>query len=499
MCIRDSLALFCGLAWAGDRLPAQSADAAPAAPDLRYLLAYDGGGTLHVTLSYAPLRRDVTTFTYGEPRFGGQADIFDSLANIQASPPARLSVDAATRTITVEHPGDGPVTIEYDVRESHMAEQGMKGELFRPMIRADYFYCHGINLFLRMDLRPQGRIIRQSVAWAKRPRFPLYYPFDPENRGERPALWDDDAALLSPLTGSDDLSVDRIAVGRSPAYLVLRINRRNDFNRKLILDYFARYYAALRRFWRDDGDRPFSLMLQPFLEARHDIGGMAFGSGFLSKYAPVSDTILTPDRVFNLSHEIGHYWLGSGGLHMGMDHQWFSEGFNDFVTYAVLLAARFSLPRSFVHALDVVFGKLYASPVRNTPNADVFRNYWTMGDYNKLPYWRGCLFAFYLDNRIGLATDGAKGLRDLLLELRARRKGAPGDEGMTVPEFVEAASVFLPRDEVQSALDAYIIAGQPIPFSRDMLLPMYRIDGKDGIPTLSVADEKALFARFGID
>jgi len=70
---------------------------------------------------------------------------------------------------------------------------------------------------------------------------------------------------------------------------------------------------------------------------------------------------------------------------------------------------------------------------------------------------------------------------------------------MTVPEFVEAASVFLPRDEVQSALDAYIIAGQPIPFSRDMLLPMYRIDGKDGIPTLSVADEKALFARFGID
>ncbi|MCX6561246.1 MAG: hypothetical protein NTZ26_12130 [Candidatus Aminicenantes bacterium] len=471
---------------------------AQAGVDLQYRLSYVGGDTVHVSLLYKPFVQDRTTFTYGEPRFGGQADILDCLKNVQAASPATIKIDARSRTITLDYPGLEPVSINYDIRESHMAEQAMRGELFRPMIRKDYFYGHGVNIFLNPAPGPAGRKARQSVQWEKKPPFPLFYPFDPENRGETPAAGSVDSFLFSPITGARDLTVDKIAVGRSSVYLVLRLSPGAYFNRERIREYVRRYYAVLRRYWRDDDDKPYSLILQPFLGVDYNIGGVAFGNGFLSKYADLSDTILTPDRFFNLSHETGHRWLGGGGLNMGTDDQWFSEGFNDFVTLGALLAARYAAPSEFEFGLNDIMQAHYASPVKNTPNADVFKNYWKMGDDNKLPYRRGALFAFYLDNRIGLATDGGMGLRDLLLALAAFRKGQTEGYELTLADFVRAASIWLPADEVRADLAKYIIAGDPIPFSQEMLLPIYQIAWKDGIPNLKVIDPNKLFLRFSV-
>ena len=62
----------------------------------------------------------------------------------------------------------------------------------------------------------------------------------------------------------------------------------------------------------------------------------------------------------------------------------------------------------FDSAFNQLFRSFYNSPIRNTPNNKIFENFWLLGDYAKLPYWRGCVFAFYLDNQLSIATRNNK-------------------------------------------------------------------------------------------
>lgn len=467
--------------------------------DLRYQVDYGDSNIVHVRLLYSPIQEDSTSFTYGEPRFGGQADIFEGIKNVRVSSQGSLRIDTASRTIAVHYPGKKTVVLDYDVQETHTKGQGFKGELFRPMIRNDYFYCHGVNLFLAPVLKNPDRAATQSLSWTKLPPFPLFYPFDPGNRGEKSSAGRVSSFMFSPITGSHDLTVEEVRVGSSTNYLVLRLNRQNAFNREIIVDYFKRYFSVIRRFWNDDDTGHFSLILHPFLDVDHNIGGVAFSNGFLSKYLHRTDTILTADRIFNLSHETGHHWIGGGFLSMGTENQWFDEGFNDYVTYYALVASQYLKPPAFESGLNDIFKKHYSSAVNRTPNDSVFLNYWKMGDYNKLPYWRGCIFAFYLDNQIGLTSGGRKGIRDLMLSLASFCKGKKDDYEMTVADFIKVASAYLPGDKVRSSIETFIISGDPIKFTKEMLLPQYDIIWKDGVPVLTITDTAKFIARFSVD
>jgi len=138
----------------------------------------------------------------------------------------------------------------------------------------------------------------------------------------------------------------------------------------------------------------------------------------------------------------------------------------------------------------------YGSPVKNTPNNKILDNYWNLGDYNRLPYRRGCLFAFWLDNRIAIETAGKYGARDFLLTLDKKCRGKGAGYVFTRNDFIEAASGYIQKDEITRAYDRYIIAGDPILFKNKMLLPCYAISYKESIPTLIIRDRKTFLKRF---
>jgi len=181
---------------------------------------------------------------------------------------------------------------------------------------------------------------------------------------------------------------------------------------------------------------------------------------------------------------------------MNINNQWFGEGFNDYITFKTLLSAGLINAQGFENRMNEVLKLHYSSAIRNTPNDSVFANYWKMGDYNKLPYRRGCIFAFYLDNQIRIHSGGKETIRNLMLSLAYFRKGKPPRYEITMEDFIKVMNEFLVRLENKDIIDDFIIRGNPIPFDNAMLIPEIRVSTENGIPQIKIVDEKKFMAIF---
>jgi predicted metalloprotease with PDZ domain len=468
--------------------------------DLCYEITLKGEHRIHVKLVYMPVDRDSTVFVYGEPLFGGQKDISKCLMGVKAEAPAKIKADWPQRRLTVYYKGKKPVTIEYDIADEGRKDKDAKSELYRPVIQKDYLYCHGINLFLRPLFRSARGEIVQSVRWLNKPPYPVFFSYDPANKGDKLYAGDVNDFMFCLLTGAKNLSVDNIKIGNTAVSVVLNAGSRPDENRKTVNEYIKRYYHSIMHFWNDEEPARFSFVLQPFLCSVQDIGGMAFDNGFVAKYSVSGGLILNDDRIFTISHEIGHRWIGGDGINAGINNLWFTEGFNDYVTYYVLLSSKLITPDKFLKEFNArTMQSHYGSSVKNIPNAKVFDNFWKLGDCNRLPYRRGCLFAFWLDNRIAMATGGKKDIRDFLLALDKLCKKKETGYVFTKADFVKTASEYVPADIIDQSYDRYIMAGDPILFTSKMLMPFYGISYRGSIPGLVIKDKKAFSKRFELN
>jgi len=476
--------------------PEKEADGAVKS-DLRYEIKLKGEHRIHVKLVYTPIDRDSTVFVYGEPLFGGQKNISKCLMGVKTEAPAKIKADWPQRRLTVYYRGKKPVTIEYDIADEGEKDKDAKSELYRPVIQKNYLFCHGINLFLRPLFRSPDENVIQSVQWIGKPPYPVFFSYDPSNRGDKPYMGEVNDFMFCLLTGAGNMTIDNVKTGNTTAWIVLNTNSNRDENRKAVMEYVRKYYNNLRSFWDDNEVSDFSFVLQPFKWSGQSIGGMAFDNGFVAKYSSEGGLILNEGREFTLSHEIGHRWIGGDGINAGINNLWLTEGFNDYVTYYTLLSSKMMTPEQFAAEFNNrTMQSHYGSSVKSIPNSRVLDNYWKLGDYNRLPYRRGCLFAFWLDNRIALATGGKKDIRDFLLTLKKISiKKEPGTV-ITKTDFIKAASEYLPADIVDKAYERYIIAGDPILFTSKMLLPCYGISYNGNIPKLIIKDKKAFLKKY---
>ncbi|HUR65110.1 MAG TPA: hypothetical protein VMZ03_02065 [Chitinophagaceae bacterium] len=463
-------------------------------PDFQYQLSYKGN-RVQVAMIYTPYEEDSTIFTYGEPMFGGQMDIIKCIGDVMVTPLARLVTDRANRTFKLYYSGKKPISFLYEILDTSTVKKDVRRELFRPIIQKNYFYTHGVNLFLNPQFRDSTRKASISIEWKDRPAFPLFYGFDPGNSNKKKVISTVDSVMFSLITGATDMTVDKFELHGIQNYIVLRGGEKEKHNRQSVRDYFTRFNQTIREYWNDYSDKCFSLVLQPFLEADHNIGGVAFANGFIGKYK--ADTIVNPPRIYTISHEIGHHWIGHK-LEMNISNQWFGEGFNDYITFTTLFQSGLLKANEFENRMNEVFKLHYSSSIRNVPNDSVFKNYWKMGDYNKLPYRRGCIFAFYLDNKIRLASKGTKTIRDLLHSLAALRQTKPVKYELTVEDFITAAAPFVPGPQLVAAIETYIMNGNPIIFTNEMLVDEFRVSMENDIPHIRIVDEKIFTEHFSL-
>jgi predicted metalloprotease with PDZ domain len=255
----------------------------------------------------------------------------------------------------------------------------------------------------------------------------------------------------------------------------------------------------MRRYWKDTRIIEYSLVLQPFIDVDHNISGVSFGNGFIGKYNK-PDSIVQGYRQFVIAHEMGHYYLGDVVAFSGedMEGQWFDEGFNDYTTIANLTGAGYFTPNDFEREFNRIFLQLYGSQIKNTANNKIFENFWKLGDFQKLPYWRGCVYAFYLDNQISLASGHQFSIRDLMLDLKqlvSTRK----NKMFTNEEFINSVSKFLTFQQVQDAFRKYIEEGSSINFNNSMLMPYFRIENSSGIPVIHIVDKAKFLSHYKLN
>jgi len=307
--------------------------------------------------------------------FGGQPDIVKGITAIKISDGTRFRFNESSREISVFFKSPAKVVLEYDITDTRTEQHGLRGELFRPMISERYFYCHGVNLFLNPVFRDSTIKARQTVAWEKLPPFRLFQSFDPENDGSGISTGEPYSFLYKLITGAPDMITEKTMIDGTQNYLVLRINKNNDYNRKALTEYFGRYYSGMRSFWKDTTHQNYSLIVQPFISVDHNMGGMGLGNGFAGKFSFKIDTILSIDRMLVLSHEIGHHWIG-GRIEMDIKHQWFGEGFNDYFTYYTLAMTGLMNSGQYENGFNKILESHYSSKINSLPNDSVWKNYW---------------------------------------------------------------------------------------------------------------------------
>jgi len=129
------------------------------------------------------------------------------------------------------------------------------------------------------------------------------------------------------------------------------------------------------------------------------------------------------------AHEMLHTWIPNriGAMPSGVSEAteyWISEGFDDY--YALRLLGRAGLwsAPEIVDALNHVLGQYAASTVRTVSNARIAAEFWTNYPVQQLPYYRGLLFAAFIDYKLRKNSAGASSLDDVMHVMHKRFEAA---------------------------------------------------------------------------
>lgn len=457
-----------------------------------YVLSWDGDSAiLEVKLTYSAAHSDSTVFIFGDPSFGGQTDIFSVVRNIRCTEPEVLKIDEVTRQITVYHNGAKTHKLLYEIDGSLPVDKPTRSsqrELFRPVVTKGVLTLVTKQFALEIT---DERSPLVSFSWNRYPENVDYFnSIDPSRINPSEILSDfyDNVQMVLFVMG-DNIDVKEYNVMGIPYYCVTTKGDKygNDLQESLN-PFFESYFQSIHRFWNDT-DFPFYFLSVTALQNNQsEIGGGGFGlkNGFVMK---LGRTFGTREKYVT-AHETSHSWIGIK-ITLGessFDHQWFGEGFNDYSTIINLANSGIYGEEDFLHYLnEKSFKKHYESEIKDVHNDSIAANYWTdYGNYGVLPYRRGLIYAFYLDNQIRLASNGKFTLRNMLLDLHALRKEKRNDEILTVDDFIDVGAVYIDKKELSGQIARHMIEGLPIDFTKVKLIDEFNIEINDNIPKLSL-------------
>jgi predicted metalloprotease with PDZ domain len=460
---------------------------------LDYVLSWDGiSPRISVELTYSA-EKDSTVFIFGDPSFGGQKDIFKVIQNIRTVAPEVVKIDEEDRRITVYHKGAKEHKLTYEIVGSLPFDSPTKSsqsELFRPVITKGVMTLANKQFALEITDESNPLV---SFRWKDYPKNSSYFnSVSPSQTDPAKKIFEhyDNLSEVVMFMMGTNIVVQRYHIMGIPYYAVTTIEDRNNNDlQSSISPFFESYFPSIHRFW-DDTDFPFYFISITALQNNlGDIGGGGFGikNGFVMKLGRVFGSW----ERYVTAHETAHSWtgikiaLGSGSF----DHQWFGEGFNDYTALINLVNSKIYDQEEFLEYLnEESLRQHYESEIKGAHNDSIAAKYWTdYANYGKLPYRRGLIYAFYLDNQIRIASEGKFTLRNMLLDLYELRKGKMKGENLTLEDLITAGGTYLDENELADQIERYMIAGEPIDFAQASLIPEFTIDIQDNIPRVSLA------------
>ncbi|UJH67477.1 M1 family aminopeptidase [Allomuricauda sp. SCSIO 65647] len=440
---------------------------------------------LEVEFNYSSDKDGLVRLRY-ENESWGDSNIFDCIKSFQVVPKAkRIEFFRDSSQIIIETDPNIINVIRYQISQDYEGLP-LNEKRYRPMIDSRFFHILGMRLFMVPE--------RVFAADSTRANIKINYQAEGANSLYHSSFGKDNVQNIS--VDREDLYASFFIGGdfrrysfpleKDTVYFLTRGNWK-PFTDHDIYQLLKETIKSQNEFWNDPRKGNFSVSLVPTYEEWYSVGGSGFSSSFIS-FASNNDKVSLKHMRWLYNHELLHKWIGRTILNENeVEQYWFSEGFTDYYSYKLQLKANQLNVAEYVEILNSeVIIPHYQDPVKNTPNSKLtLQEYWgNYAKYQKLPYRRGLLYAFLIDNQIKKESNYTKSLDDLMHELLAL---SLKDRTTRINQslFLRTLSKYLNHSSVALQFEKYIVNGELINF-QDQVPNGLSIDYTDDIPVFKI-------------
>ncbi len=440
---------------------------------------------LQVNFDYKSDDKGLITLRYENDSWGDR-DIFNCINNLEVVPkPESIDFVKDSSQITIKTAPNRRHTIQYEIKQDYKGLP-LNEKRYRPMIDSSYFHLLGMRLFIIPERVFPSDSAKAKIKFNFSPKGikGLYHSSFGENYSQTIDVVRED--LYASFFIGGVFKKHTFILEKDTVYFLTRGNWKS-FNDQDIFQLLKETITSQYKFWNDPRSGNFSVSLVPTYETWYSVGGSGFSTSFIS-FASNNDKVSLNQMRWLYNHELLHKWIGRTILNENeVEQYWFSEGFTDYYSYKLQLKSDYLQITEYVDILNKeVIIPHYQDPVKNIPNSQLtFQEYWSdYGKYQKLPYRRGLLYAFLIDNQIKKASNHTQSLDNLMqefLELALKDK----DFRLNQSVFLERLTKFLNHPTLEIEFEKYINKGELINFENQIPVGLL-IEYKDNVPVFKI-------------
>jgi len=184
-------------------------------------------------------------------------------------------------------------------------------------------------------------------------------------------------------------------IGGADDHIYLSLYGEFSFEDESIISDIGKIIESQRSFFNDH-DFPYYTISMIEGDDPYTSGGTGLHNSF-AVHLPGERSRL--DWYILCAHEHFHNWMGGKIQRDGEEAStyWWNEGFTDYYSRVLALRSGGISIEEFIDECNQLLRNYYLSPVLNEPNARIESDFWQNFDMGRLPYYRGFVFAIYLN------------------------------------------------------------------------------------------------------
>lgn len=375
--------------------------------------------------------------------------------------------------------------VEYSIKQDSDGDL-TTWDTYRPIVQPNYFHVFSHNFFMlpKHIIESSNDDFNVAIKWEGFPEdYELVNSFGSNDSTQIIQHVSEEEFHYGVFVGGD-FRVYNIDIKDKKVTFAIRGDW-EVFNDSMMVEILEKTVTAQRNFWQDHTQDYYAVTMIPTVQER----GSGFqGSGLTNSFAlnaTNNQYLELEGLVYLFNHELQHNWTGTLIKNDNEEEQyWFSEGFTDYYTIKNIAKGKINgLDESyFINELNGFIKALFTNPVKDLPNSEMtYENFWSGKEgIQKLPYRRGALLAFYLDQKIKQDSNGEKSLDNVLLDFK--NDAIKNDQKITHPYFIETVNRYL-NEDFQPFFDTHIEKGKIY-----NLIEMVETIGLEYHPTSKVFD-----------
>ncbi|QNM84556.1 peptidase [Polaribacter pectinis] len=448
---------------------------------------------LKVQISFTSKKvSDSTYFRYSN-QFWGETNLLNCLKIIQKENPSyTFKVIADENRIVVYHPESKNISFTYHIIQD-IKSIGSKAKN-RPLVQDNYFHVLGESLFIvpeelyEEDVNDPEIIV--NIKWLNFPKdFVIHNTFGSQQLHQtlKIKLWSE---FYYSLFVGGDYRIKSFKYLEKPIHFAIRGKWLGTYTDDSIFKALEKAIKTQRAFWNDNNFDYYTFIMTPTkthtdsLYKKRNTTGTALNNGFFIQASnSIYNDLHTIKYMFN--HEMNHEWIGVKikNKHKELNY-WFSEGFTEYYTFKNALRSGDLTLNEWVKEFNLfIIKKHWKNPEKNKPNYIIKDNFWKSKNFEKIPYRRGAIFAFWVDNQIIKKSNYTKSLDDVMRDVL--NICTTQNRKFTDELFLEIVEKYLDKD-ISYFFQKYIINGEDILFKNKELIDGFKIEYVDKIPQIII-------------